>query len=388
MKINQLKIEGVGGIVNLDLQFNEKMNLLCGPNGIGKTTVLEIIAHLFAIGNTDLLKRNVNSKEGVVEIFIEAAGKQQTKKLSFQNFSPQEPIHIREGFRHLSKYVLSIKANRIVRYKSLNSITKDQIKTNNTIWGETIGGVNLNEVKNWFINRYLYSPHKRALPPEHLHNFEISKSCFSALDESVSFSRVDASLNEIMVNTASGEIYYEYLSSGFKSIMSILFGIIKEIEYRFTEERLTADKFFGVILIDEIGLHLHPNWQEKIINVLHTIFPKAQIFATTHSPHVIQHAPPEQIIALEFDNKLVKQRVLPLSEFGFQGWTIEEVLTDVMGMSDTRTDLFNRLIHDFQIFIEKEQFDSANDIFTKLDKMLHPNNHLRKLLKFQLAEVK
>ena len=388
MKINKLKIEGVGGILNLELEFNPQMNLMCGPNGIGKTTILEVIAHLFSNGNSNVLKRNVSVEKSKINVSIVEGGETQEKEISFDAFSPEVPTNISGGFIFLSKKVISLKVSRTFQYKPLQSISKDLNKNKGTIWHEAFNGVNLQDIKNWFVNRYLFSAHKGALAEELLENYKIAKSCFSLLDETFTFSRVDATSNEIMINTPNGEIYYEYLSSGFKSIISILFGIIKEIEYRFKEERVTANKFEGIILIDEIGLHLHPSWQEKIANVLQSVFPNSQFFATTHSPHIIQNATPNQIIALELIEDKVSKRELPKTEYGFQGWTVEEVLTDVMGMKDTRTEVFKSLIDRFQNFIDENNVNGANDIYNQIDLMLHPNNNLRKLLKFQLISIK
>ena len=50
MRIKKLNLEGVGGIQSIALTFHDNMNLLCGPNGIGKTTILESIAHIFSHG--------------------------------------------------------------------------------------------------------------------------------------------------------------------------------------------------------------------------------------------------------------------------------------------------------------------------------------------------
>lgn len=50
MKINSLTIDGIGGIKHLDLKFNDKMNVICGANGIGKSTILNIIADAFNAG--------------------------------------------------------------------------------------------------------------------------------------------------------------------------------------------------------------------------------------------------------------------------------------------------------------------------------------------------
>ena len=48
MKINNLHITNVGNISDLDLNFNPRMNVICGTNGIGKTTILNSIAACFS----------------------------------------------------------------------------------------------------------------------------------------------------------------------------------------------------------------------------------------------------------------------------------------------------------------------------------------------------
>jgi len=54
----------------------------------------------------------------------------------------------------------------------------------------------------------------------------------------------------------------------------------------------------GIVLIDEIDLHLHPNWQRKIINNLRTSFPLIQFMVTTHSPTIVQSLQPGEVINL------------------------------------------------------------------------------------------
>ncbi|WP_309143275.1 AAA family ATPase [Nostoc sp. CHAB 5836] len=55
----------------------------------------------------------------------------------------------------------------------------------------------------------------------------------------------------------------------------------------------------GVVLIDEIELHLHPKWQREIIPALTRTFPNCQFIVTTHSPQVISQVKPEGIYILE-----------------------------------------------------------------------------------------
>ncbi len=387
MKLKTVNINGVGGISSLDLILNDRMNLICGPNGIGKTTVLECIAHLFTKHPSNILKRRAKSDRGVCQATLFVDGHHDQNGFSVDDFEPQKESRMLAWHQH-SKYLLSLKVSRSIEYQPLNAVGKDPDKNDNHFSAESRTGLNVQEIKNWFVNRYLYSAHKDAISDIQIENLELAKECFSALNDGYQFSRVMASSNEIMINTPEGEIYFEYLSSGFKSCLSILFGIIKDIELRFKNPEVIARDFDGIILIDELELHLHPEWQTRIVDILLNVFPKAQFVASTHSPHIIQNAESNQIIALENHSGTVTQRSLADSEYGFQGWSIEEVLNDVMGMEDTRTNEFNSEIKAFGEGVSKENYDAALSHFNNLDKMLHPENHLRKLLRLQLAGIK
>lgn len=386
MKIQCVQITGVGGIENLQLSLNPSMNLICGPNGIGKTTIIECIAHAFGSGQTSILKLNAKSEKGIIVIEYLDQEQQLRSELPINKFEPNVNEQIM-GTHHLSKYILSLKTTRIFNYQSLNAIAKDSDKPIHITYTEAINGIGFQDIKNWFVNRFLYSAHPGVLKSSHLHNFEIAKTCFSMLDDNIRFTKVDPSSNEIILSTPSGNIYYEYLSSGFKSCISILFAIIKEIEFRFPESEVKIDEFDGIVLIDELDLHLHPEWQAKIATILCKVFPMIQFITTTHSPHMIQASKPNQIIALEKIDSKTCLHDMPDSKYGFMGWTIEEVLVDVMGMKEIMTNVFNTTITDFDKAIENEDYPKATLIYSELDKLLHPQNSLRKLLRFQLASI-
>lgn len=387
MKVTSITINGIGGIKNLTIDFDDHMNFICGPNGIGKTTILECVAHAFTYQQTNILKRNVLSNSGQCIASVDIDGNKLISNISIADFDPSKKSSI-TGLHQYSKYLLSLKVTRTFQYSALNAVGKDIEKNAPQIYEEAKSGVNVNEVKNWFVNRHLYSKHDGSLTNQQQYNLELAKKCFSLLSEDFIFSKVMASSNEIMVNTPSGEIYYEYLSSGFKSCLSILFGIIKDIEFRFKEPGINADDFDGVILVDELELHLHPEWQSKIAKILKKVFPKVQFITATHSPHIIQAANPKEIIALASEAGNVYRRDLSDGEYGFQGWTVEEVLTDVMGMTDTRTKTYHEILSKFENAIESSNFQMASEVYEELNKLLHPENHLRKLLKLELAFIK
>lgn len=374
------------------MDFNDNVNIICGPNSIGKTTILECIGHCFGVNETKVLKRNAKSQTGEISIFLDPKHVTDTKykgnpySIKINTFTPEEddrPVTLCND----SNKIIFLKTNRGFGYQNLDYVKKDNTHTWIDCANQIESGVSILEAKEWFINRAVFENMPDSITETERNNLNLAKSCFSVLSQEYSFSRILANSLDIMVNTPQGEIYFEYLSSGFKSSLYILFGIIKEIELRFkNEQRINAHDFDGIILIDEIEVHMHPEWQTKIVKVLTDIFPKAQFFMTTHSPHVIQTAEPQQIISLELsDKKEVSQRELPASEYGFKGWTIEEILKDVMGMPVLRSEQFEAQISKFEQALDDNTLNQAKEAFEVLSKMIHPNNPTRKLLEIQMA---
>jgi predicted ATP-binding protein involved in virulence len=78
----------------------------------------------------------------------------------------------------------------------------------------------------------------------------------------------------------------------------------------------------GVVLIDELDLHLHPVWQRRVIEDLRTVFPKIQFFATTHSPFLIQ--------SLRSGEELVMLHGSPAAHLGNQN--LEAIADGIMGV--------------------------------------------------------
>jgi predicted ATP-binding protein involved in virulence len=169
------------------------------------------------------------------------------------------------------------------------------------------------------------------------------------------------------------------------SSMSLgILGIIREIEVRRLE--MLAREFDGVILIDELDLHLHPTWQRLIVRALKDAFPRTQFIVTTHSPHMIQNAERGEVIALINDDE-GNPRVanFELSEFGFKGWTIEEILQDVMELWDVASDEYRVAMEKFDFALSRNDAKEIKIWLDKLEAMLHPRNHLRKILRLQAA---
>ena len=390
MKIKSLVIDGIGGIKHLELSFNDHINVICGANGIGKTTILDTISDPFCLGRASHLKRNATCKQGKYSITIEVSDGTTKKNVSAEenvdSFSPNE-IGYRTHLYKYARHLLSFGINRDINYVQLNSVAPDPQRQDTDVASQAVNGIKANDIKNWFVNRYLFSEKKDSITNEQMANYRLAESVFSILDDTIQFKTVNASTFDIILETSKGNIYFEYLSSGYKSCIYVIFGIIKEIEYRTVGKPIMVQDFDGVILIDEIDLHLHPVWQSELIKALKAIFPCAQFILTTHSPSILQSLERDEIIALGYNESgdtFLKE--LNLGRFGLQGWTLEEILKDIMEMPSTSSQLYQDTLKSFDEAMNNEDKDLILQQYVLLKEMLHPNNPLRKLLSIQVAE--
>ena len=93
------------------------------------------------------------------------------------------------------------------------------------------------------------------------------------------------------------------LSSGYQSVLCM----IMELAYRAVLLNPTLDNFEtleGIVIIDEIDMHLHPKWQWKILDALHTTFPSIQFIVATHSPMMLSSAKDSRLIFMTSPNEV------------------------------------------------------------------------------------
>jgi predicted ATP-binding protein involved in virulence len=122
----------------------------------------------------------------------------------------------------------------------------------------------------------------------------------------------------------------------------------------------------GVVLIDELDLHLHPRWQRRVITDLRRTFPKIQFICTTHSPQLIGQAKSGEIILLD-----ELQDEHPGQSFGMDSnW----VLRHIMGSDDRDPQVAARLDEIFED-IEESRFEEAGVKVSELRKEIgeHPD---------------
>jgi predicted ATP-dependent endonuclease of OLD family len=88
------------------------------------------------------------------------------------------------------------------------------------------------------------------------------------------------------------------MSHGYQSTIAWIADLVGQV-WSEAGEPVPLDEIEGIVLIDEIDLHLHPTWQRGLIRSLRRALPRVQFIATTHSPMVLPGLEPHEIFILQ-----------------------------------------------------------------------------------------
>lgn len=136
--------------------------------------------------------------------------------------------------------------------------------------------------------------------------------------------------NEVMIESGHGKaIPLRKMSAGFRSVI----GMVADIAYRMSLlnpqlKDQTTRETPGVVLIDELDLHLHPKWQWRVVHALKDTFPRVQFIASTHAPIVIASCEEGDIIRLSLTDD--PNDVDHSREKAPYGWLVEDILIELM----------------------------------------------------------
>lgn len=133
-----------------------------------------------------------------------------------------------------------------------------------------------------------------------------------------------------------GELLVDWLSDGIRNMIAM----VADIAYRATKlnPQFGADAALetpGIVLIDEVDMHLHPAWQQTVLQSLMKAFPRVQFIVTTHSPQVLTTVPSECIRILSVETppatKSVVASARKVSE-QTRGVASADILARIMGV--------------------------------------------------------
>ena len=154
------------------------------------------------------------------------------------------------------------------------------------------------------------------------------------------------------------------LSDGYKNTLSM----IADIAYRMAVlnpqllERVLTDTP-GIVLIDEVDLHLHPLWQQRILRDLRSIFPSIQFIVSTHAPSVISSVRKENLLILAGDGENYQPNVETY------GSDTNSILTSIMA-ADERPAEIKAQFATFYAAIDAGELDKGEHILTELAQVI------------------
>ncbi|GAB4181526.1 MAG: AAA family ATPase [Coleofasciculaceae cyanobacterium] len=172
--------------------------------------------------------------------------------------------------------------------------------------------------------------------------------------------RVRRSPLRMTINKQSQELIVNQLSDGEKCLLAMVGDLARRLAIA-NPDLPDPLQGSGVVLIDEIELHLHPKWQREIIPALKRTFPNCQFIVTTHSPQVISEVKPESIYILEkTDDGIIARR--PESSFGRDS---NRILEDLMDTPARPQEIKESLLDLFRL-IDRGNLDGARQLRQRL----------------------
>lgn len=162
------------------------------------------------------------------------------------------------------------------------------------------------------------------------------------------------------------DLTLDQLSGGYRIILALAADLARRMAQGnpHSNNPLTCE---AIVLIDEIELHLHPAWQQRVLKDLLRTFPSSQFLVSTHSPQVLTTVPPRQIVKLSRESGTVVAGGTSAATYGAEAG---DVLSTEMGVRERPADNeFVQKLDEYMRLIGDDQGESeeALTLRAKLD---------------------
>ena len=404
MIVKDIHIENFKGIDEIDLAFNEQFNVLIGVNGAGKSSVLDAISiglgtflmnTSASFGPSGRRSRPLSKNEVRMVILSDDNIEATTVKLSgtfciedtrfcipWKREQPKGSKNLTvKDASALKKYGRDV----VEKLDTAENLPLIAYHTTGRLWGQMYERIKEDEKEKKIeyekigsrLDGYFACLDPRSIEQKFLNwfktyedsilKFNKDKSLYNAFKNAITSMVPD--WNDIHFHWGLDDLLgkddnnkwtpFRNFSDGYKAIISIT----ADIAYRAIKlnphlgERAVLDTE-GIVLIDEIDMHLHPKWQRHIVEDLKRTFPKIQFVVTTHSPFIVQSLKADEVINLDGED---------INEDPFTK-SIEEIAEQDMDVVDVKRS--QKFIHYQEVAAKyfnliEEGKNSENDASTK-----------------------
>lgn len=340
MRIDRLTVHNFKGFSEREFTFHPEFNLIVGTNGTGKTTALDalsIAAGSWFLGVRGADSRHIRPNEVTLGDFehedIDDSGQRHFSVHWEQIFPCEVAAHGQVRGQNIAwKRVLNSPGGRttygeaadikrlateadaairkgqdillpLISYYGTGRLwqepreafqvsdpmkvaSKDEQSRLTGYWNSVDPRLSVSQLTRWIARQswITYQQQNREAPI-----FKAVKQAIINCVEDAQNLYFDATLGEVVVEFSNSTRPFSNLSDGQRCMLAMVGDIAQKAANLNSQlGGKVLEETPGVVLIDELDLHLHPRWQRRTIEDLRRTFPKIQFICTTHSPFLIQ----------------------------------------------------------------------------------------------------
>lgn len=404
MRIRKIELENFRAIDKAEIELNGKNTIFFGNNGTGKSSILRALNLIYANIINQIVNRSELRQSYVIQLQDIKYGKKDTKISADIEIDEHIINYYRGMVRSTGKKTHNLQALKQIagifqdRYISderqgnipvfvnygTNRLVLDiplRIRTHHTFdiysaFEKAIENrIDFRTFFEWYRNQEDYE-NERKIETGNLNYKDksleaVRKAILSMLDECSNLRVVRSPRIEMKIDKGGISLNVSQMSDGEKCTMALLGDLARRLAIA-NPDLDNPLKGEGIVLIDEVDLHMHPSWQRKILSKLKTIFPNIQFILTTHSPIVLNEADKDyNIFCMSNDENGVKIADTPL----LSGYDVNAVLEEFMD-TDSINQETSRFIHSIYVDIKNQNYDEAEQKIKQLIELtseLHPD---------------
>lgn len=410
MRLKHLEIEGFRGFSSKQIiRFPEGKEpvVFVGVNGAGKTSILDVIINCLryvqgqlsseAFSTSNYSRYDVNVNEDSSKNYLTWEWSEQYEELvsgfEIESFDDTKKFI---GRKEIADLANSIKKDAqfykktslpiIVAYPSNRSFSKPNVSLNKK--SKIVSRINqydalkqafqpaldFDDFFEWFRITEDIENEKRLTENNTFTepSLEAVRSAIMSFLDGFSNLRIQRSpMPDMVIHKKGIKLFVSQLSHGEKMVLGTVGDLARRLAIANPglKNPLIGQ---GVVLIDEVDLHLHPDWQRTIIKKLRTTFPNIQFILTTHSTLILNHLQKENIFLLE------NNECLPLSvkypNFNPYGADVEDILIEIQKVTEILPHDIKELFQQYFSLIQNGKINEAKTLQKKLKTITDPEH--------------
>lgn len=317
MYLHRVQIKNFRAIHDMTLDFSDgeasrRWTVLLGDNGCGKSSVLKAIALVLAgsealpdlLGEVDDWIRNGQLRAEITLTFATAEGDARKAHLVI-NRGARRDLVLKDnaaGLEQLDNAIAKAERNYFVAGYGAFRRPPSHDSSNSQSYGVKRSA---NVATMFSASRELVSLQQWAIDLDYRRGSEglgIVADALNKLLPTMEFARIDKQTRQLVMRTLDGDVTLSNLSEGYQAMAAWTGDILYRMSEIFKDWKQPLHAR-GLLLIDEMDLHLHPLWKRKFVDFLNDAFPNLQIIATTHSPLSVQQCGKGELYVIQRDER-------------------------------------------------------------------------------------